>query len=129
MPARIISAPTIMRHTPKEKQKLVLISQILRKAEAQVYSTIFNPERLEELGVGQLTTVNFWQSANDPYSIHVKPNILDVATGASKNAETEVELDYVLGILFDEEACGVMPQFDYASTTPFNSAGGYYNLY
>ena len=22
-----------------------------------------------------------------------------------------------------------MPQFDYASTTPFNSAGGYYNMY
>lgn len=30
---------------------------------------------------------------------------------------------------FDEEAVGVMPQFDYASTTPFNSAGGYYNMY
>ena len=32
-------------------------------------------------------------------------------------------------MLYDEEALGVMPQFDYASTTPFNSAGGYYNMY
>lgn len=124
--ANISGYSSIMRHTPKEKQKMFMYEPIFIKTQATVYSKIFNPEYLD---IGSFEGVNYWQSQSDPTAIHVKPNILDVATGNSKTAETEVELDYVLGILFDEEACGVMPQFDYASTTPFNSAGGYYNQY
>ena len=116
----------IMRHTPKERQKMVMYEPIFIKTQAEVYSGLFNPEYLD---IGSFEGVNYWQSQSTPTAINVKPNILDVATGTSKDAATAVELDYVLGILFDEEACGVMPQFDYSSTTPFNSAGGYYNMY
>lgn len=116
----------IMRHTPKERQKMVMYEPIFIKTQAEVYSGLFNPEYLD---IGSFEGVNYWQSQSTPTSINVKPNILDVATGASKDADIAVNLDYVLGILFDEEACGVMPQFDYSSTTPFNSAGGYYNMY
>ena len=116
----------IMRHTPKERQKMVMYEPIFIKTQAEVYSGLFNPEYLN---IGSFEGVNYWQSQSTPTAINVKPNILDVATGASKDADTAVNLDYVLGILFDEEACGVMPQFDYSSTTPFNSAGGYYNMY
>ena len=116
----------IMRHTPKERQKMVMYEPIFIKTQAEVYSGLFNPDYLD---IGSFEGVNYWQSQSTPTAINVKPNILDVATGASKDAETAVDLDYVLGILFDEEACGVMPQFDYPSTTPFNSAGGYYNIY
>lgn len=116
----------IMRHTPKERQKMVMYEPIFIKTQAEVYSGLFNPDYLD---IGSFEGVNYWQSQATPTSIKVKPNILDVATGASKDADAAVEIDYVLGILFDEEACGVMPQFDYSSTTPFNSAGGYYNMY
>lgn len=116
----------IMRHTPKERQKMVMYEPIFIKTQAEVYSGLFNPEYLD---IGSFEGVNYWQSQSTPTAINVKPNILNVADGTSKNAETAVELDYVLGILFDEEACGVMPQFDYSSTTPFNSAGGYYNMF
>ena len=116
----------IMRHTPKERQKMVMYEPMFIKTQAEVYSGLFNPKYLD---IGSFEGVNYWQSQSTPTAINVKPNILDVATGASKDAETAVDLDYVLGILFDEEACGVMPQFDYSSTTPFNSAGGYYNMY
>lgn len=116
----------IMRHTPKERQKMVMYEPIFIKTQAEVYSGLFNPEYLD---IGSFEGVNYWQSQATPTAINVKPNILDVATGASKDADVAVDLDYVLGILFDEEACGVMPQFDYSSTTPFNSAGGYYNMY
>ena len=116
----------IMRHTPKERQKMVMYEPIFIKTQAEVYSGLFNPDYLD---IGSFEGVNYWQSQSTPTAINVKPNILDVATGASKDADTAVNLEYVLGILFDEEACGVMPQFDYSSTTPFNSAGGYYNMY
>lgn len=116
----------IMRHTPKEVQKMVMYEPIFIKTQAEVYSGLFNPKYLD---IGSFEGVNYWQSQSTPTAINVKPNILDVATGASKDADIAVNLDYVLGILFDEEACGVMPQFDYSSTTPFNSAGQYYNMY
>lgn len=116
----------IMRHTPKEVQKMVMYEPIFIKTQAEVYSGLFNPKYLD---IGSFEGVNYWQSQSTPTAINVKPNILDVATGESKDADIAVNLDYVLGILFDEEACGVMPQFDYSSTTPFNSAGQYYNMY
>jgi len=124
--ANITGMAKIMRHTPKAKQKMVMYDPIFIKTQAEVYSSIFNPSYLD---IGSFEGVNYWQSQNSPTAINVKPNILNVADGSSKAAETAVELDYVLGVLFDEDALGVMPQFEYSSTTPFNSAGGYYNTY
>lgn len=124
--ANITGMNPIMRHTPKSKQKMVMYEPIFIETQAQVYSQIFNPSYLD---IGSFEGVNYWQSQNDPTAIHVKPNILDVSNGQSKTATTEVELDYVLGILFDEEACGVVPQFDYVATTPLNAAGNYYNIF
>lgn len=124
--ANITGYEKINRHTPKERQKMIMYEPIFIRTQAEVYSGLFNPEYLD---IGTFEGVNYWQSQSTPTAISVKPTILDVATGQSKDAETEVNIDYVLGILFDEEACGIMPQFDYSSTTPFNSAGGYYNMF
>lgn len=116
----------ILRHTPKEKQRMIMYEPLFIDTQATVYSAIFNPKYLE---IGDYEGVNFWQDPKTPEAIHVLPNILDVATGESKTAETEIELDNVIGILYDVDAMGVNFQFDYASTTPFNSAGGYYNMF
>ena len=124
--ANITGYDKILRHTPKARQKMIMYNPTFIEAEAQVYSTLFNPQYLD---IGTFEGVNFWQSESTPASINVKPNILDTTTGASADAGAAVAEDFVLGILFDEEACGVMPQFDYASTSPFNSAGGYFNNY
>lgn len=122
--ANITGMSKILRHTPKERQKMIMYNPIFIEAESEVYSGLFNPQYLD---IGTFEGVNFWQDPLSPTSINCKPNILDVSTGKSADAAAAVSIDYVLGILFDEEAVGVMPQFDYASTTPFNSAGGYYN--
>lgn len=124
--ANLTGKDPILRHTPKERQKMIMYDPIFTKAEAEVYPTLFNPKYLD---IGTFEGVNYWQSKNDPTRITAKPNILNVADGSSKIAETQVDIPYVLGLLFDEEALGVMPQFDYTSVTPFNSAGGYYNMY
>lgn len=121
-----LTGTLIPRHTPKAFQKMVMYEPIFIEAQSQVYSSLFNPRYLE---IGSYEGVNYWQSQNSPTEINILPNILDVATGASKDAEAAVNLPYVIGVLFDREACGVVPQFDYSSTTPFNSAGGYFNTY
>lgn len=122
--AQVTGYNPILRHTPKERQKMIMYNPIFIQAESEVYSGLFNPQYLE---IGDFEGVNFWQSQDAPTTITGTPNILDVATGQSATGTANIGIDYVLGILFDEEAVGVMPQFDYSSTTPFNSAGGYYN--
>lgn len=124
--ANLTGKSKIMRHTPVERQKMVMYEPVFLESMANVYPTLFNPEYLN---IGSFEGVNFWQSQTSPTEINITPNILNVGNGQAATAENAVELDYVLGILFDEEALGVIPQFDYASTTPFNSAGGYYNMY
>lgn len=115
----------IIRHTPKARQRMIMYEPIFIEAEARVYSTIFNPSYLN---VGDYEGVNFWQNPQDPTAVNVTPNILDTTTGESKNGNP-VTIPFVLGLLYDEEALGIWPQFDYSSTTPFNSAGGYYNMF
>lgn len=124
--ANLTGKKKILRHTPKERQKMIMYDPIFIKTEAEVYPTLFNPKYLD---IGTFEGVNYWQSKTDPTRITAKPNILNVTDGSSKIAETQIDIPYVLGLLFDEEALGVMPQFDYTSVTPFNSAGGYYNMY
>lgn len=125
--ANIKGYKPILRHTPKSKQKMIMYGPMFTEAEATVFSEIFNPIYLE-LG-RNFETVNFWQSQKDPTAIKATPSILDINTGEAKKAESAVSIPYVVGAIFDEEACGIVPQFNYASTTPFNSAGGYYNMF
>lgn len=124
--ANLTNYAPIPRHTPRERQRMIMYEPMFIEAEARVFSTIFNPTYLE---IGDYEGVNFWQDPNSPTQIIVKPNILNVNTGTSQDAAANVSIPFVLGLLYDEEALGVMPQFDYASTTPFNSAGGYYNMF
>lgn len=124
--AQVTGVAPILRHTPKAMQRMVMYEPFFIDTDTQVMPDTFNPEYLN---IGDYEGVNFWQSQDDPTAINIKPNILDVATGNSADAESTVELDYVLGMLYDVEALGVLPQFDYTSATPFNSAGGYSNIY
>lgn len=121
----ITGKSAIMRHTPKEKQKMIMYAPFFTQMEANVYSSIFNPEYLN---IGEFEEVNFWQSQSNPSAINVTPTYLNAATGAQADG-TAQSIPYMLGILFDADAVGVMPQFEYASTTPFNSAGGYFNMF
>lgn len=125
--ANITGKKPIVRHTPYSKQKMIMYAPLFTRAEASVFSEIFNPLYLK-LG-NRMETVNFWQNPKEPEAISATPKILDVDTGNSMISETSVNAPHVVGLLFDDDALGVMPKYDYASTTPFNSAGGYYNMY
>lgn len=116
----------ILRFSRKENQRLLMYSGFWINSTTQVLPWVFDDK---ELKIENKELVNWWQSADDATAIHIKPSILDVSTGNATEADTEVNLPYVLGVLYDRRAMGVQYQFDYADTTPFNSAGGYWNMY
>lgn len=116
----------ILRFTPKEYQKFIMLNSFWKQAQTSVLSAAFNDKYLK---IADVEFVNYWQSIKDPEQIKIKPNILDLKTGASKDATANVELPYVLGCIFDRRAVGVNYQFTKTITTPVNAAGDYYNTY
>ena len=115
----------LLRHTPYQNQKMFLYAPLFRDAEAMVLPQIFNDQYLS---LNNYEGVEFWQDVAAPASISVTPNVLDVTTGQSKNGKA-VKLDYVVGILFDENALATNYYVDRVKTTPENAAGSYYNTY
>lgn len=119
---------SILRHTPKDRQRLFLFRPLIRKAEAIVMPEIFNPEYLN---MNQYEGVDFWQSNYDDSErpqIKVKTAILDTLTG-EQTASTDIELDYVVGFLTDVDAVMTDFQLERSLSTSLNARKGYRNVW
>ena len=119
-----LTGKDILRFTRPENQKLLMYTDFWVDSEAQVLPEVFNDKYLK---ISDMELVNGWQNFDSP-AINIIPNVID-ADGVSKTLKTEVKLQYVLGLLYDRRAMGVNNQWMYSATTPFNAAGGYYNIY
>lgn len=112
----------IPRHTPKERQRMICYEPFFIDGKANVLSGLFNPEMLE---IGDYEKVNFWQNINEPEKIDVTARYL----GSDGSSTTDdVEIDDVLGILYDVEAVGWCNVFE-TTNTIFNPRGNYYNVW
>lgn len=116
----------LLRHTPKDKQKLFLFAPMFTKAQSYVFPEIFNPQYLK---MENYEGVNFWQNENDPSAIKVTPAIPNVASPASQTAGSQVVLDMVVGVLFDEDALMIDYQLDTALSTPVEARKHYRNVW
>lgn len=116
---------TIIRHTPKDRMKFYLYTDLVNKINSEVYSTVFNPDFLKLV---DFERVNFWQSALDPSSINNKPVVLKKDGTLSSGVEA-VTISNVFGVLFDEEAAGYTTVNKWSQPSPFNARGGYYNQF
>ena len=114
----------IVRHTPVERQKLVVYGPAFNAQKAYVFSTLFNPEYLNISTTEELT---HWQAEDNPASINVLPSVFNETTGEANAAAAAVSVPYVLGVLFDEEALGIMPKFESAGSI-YNPHGDYTNF-
>ena len=120
----------ILRHTPKNKQKLALYSPLFNEAEALVLPEIFNPKYLS---VENYEGVSFWQAKSNRAGINITPAITDAdstsPTYGTQIAGSAVALDYVVGCLFDEDAVLAEMQLNVARSTPVEARKGYRNTW
>lgn len=116
---------TVIRHTPKDRMKFYLYTDLVNKINSEVYSTVFNPDFLKLV---DFERVNFWQSALKPSEINSKPSVLK-KDGTVVAAGTETTISNVFGVLFDEEAAGYTTVNEWSQPSPFNARGGYYNQF
>lgn len=118
---------SILRHTPKDRQRLILFNPLLRHAQAEVMPEIFNPQYLD---IKNYEGVEFWQSnasdvARSAISMIVPYH--DTVTGTQVATSAAVTLEYVVGVLFDEDAVMTDFQLEKTLTTPVEARKGYRN--
>lgn len=116
----------LLRHTPKDKQKLMIYNPLWIKAEARVKTEIFNDRYIS---FGNFEGVDFWQNEMEPSKISITPAIPNVASPSAQTVGSAVALDYVVGFMFDEDALMVDYQFDEATTTPLEARKHYRNMW
>lgn len=131
-PAKTVNGTsyTLLRHTPKDRQKAILYKPFFRDAEAQVMPQIFNPEYLK---VENYEGVEFWQAENAGAAIDVTPAIPDAdstsPTYGTQIAGANVSLNYVIGAIFDEDALMVDYQLYASETTAKEARKRYRNIW
>lgn len=125
------SGGALLRHTPKDKQKLFLYEPLMLQAEANVLPEIFNEKYLSL--DKNYEGVEFWQNEEEPSAVKVTPAIPDInstsATYGTQIAGATVTLPYVVGLLFDEDAMMVDFQLERADSTPLEARKLYRNLW
>ena len=116
----------ILRHTPRDRQRVLLYEPLFMQAEAQVLPEIFNDQYLDI--DRQYEGVMFWQNEFDSAQISVTPAIPDFTLGTQK-AGNAVALSYVVGLLYDEDALMVDYQLETANTSPLEARKRYRNTW
>ena len=117
----------LLRHTPKDRQKLIMYSPLFTEAEAMVMPEIFNPQYLSQ---ANYEGVQFWQNENDPASVDIIPSIPNIASPESgQTYGAEVELPYVIGVLYDADALMVDYQLDASAVSPLEARKHYRNMW
>ena len=122
-----VSYTSLVRHTPRDRQKLFLYEPLFINAESQVFPEVFHENYLK---MENYEGVMYWQAEGvgvDNAGINVTPAIPQA--NGEQTAGDPVELDYVVGILFDEDAMMVDYQLEASETTRLNARHRYYNIW
>ena len=102
--------------TPREEQRLKILSSFERALETVVQYSAFNEEMVR---LNAFSTLNFWQSAQDNHIIMIERS----SDGA------QVIKQNVVGVLYDRDALGIYKRDEDVLTTPVNAKGLYYNTF
>lgn len=121
---RNVTDKEIMRHTPYERMRAYITSQLLNDFNARAISNTFNADKLKMI---DFEPVTYWQSIDDPTFVQSGYTYMD-DTGALVTV-AEGDAVEVLGVIFDEEAMGVTIANQWDGTSVFNVAGGYWNQF
>lgn len=127
-PAKTIGSTsyTLLRHTPKAQQKMFILNKFMNLGRSVVLPEIFNDQYLN---IENYEGVDYWQNINNPAAISVTPAIPDVSDPKEQTAGSAVALDYVLGVLYDNDALMTDFQLEDSATTPLEARKRYRNIW
>jgi hypothetical protein len=127
----------IKRHTPRENLQCYMLAPFWDRVKRVVRPGLFANEYLEYI---KFDEVAFWQDISTPEQINADVSYFKPATvytGGNKttysvnndSGEAAVELPYVLGVMFDDEAAAICYKNMWSAATPMNPAHGFQTNY
>ena len=114
----------ILRHTPKDRQRMIMYNPLWIDAEARVLPEIFT-ERY--LNIDNFEGVDFWQNFNDPTGISIVPSYPDYVT--VDDPTEAVEISNVIGMIYDEDAIMTDFQLERVTVSPLEAKKYYRNTF
>lgn len=123
-----VTGSEVMRFTRGYDLKKYISANVANYLNTMVSSGLYNPDRLGVITEG-MRKVTFWQNLDNPYSVQARPAYIDVSDGEIINATDPVQVDNIIGVLFDRDALGMVKRSTWSAATPFNPKGGYYNIF
>lgn len=106
------------KFTPKDRQKIVMLSEFKRSADVYLQSDTFHDEFTR---LPSSDSVTYWQGSGSGYSLTDVSSInVKLASGG------EVEASGILGVIFDRDALGVA-NLDRRVTTNYNPKAEFWN--
>lgn len=114
----------ILRHTPKNDQRLLLYAPFMRQIETMALSGIYHDDLLT---MAKYEGVDFWQDFEYPDRVDVTPSTLNVSGAPIKG--TAVSQDKIVGLLYDRNAMGTNTFSEAVDVTRPNAKARYYNTF
>lgn len=124
----VINGKHVIRHTPYEYQKVYLFSPFKRQIDSRVLADAYHDNYLK---FSDNEAISYWQSMKSPSTVNVYPaytntsGVLVHDTTSGNN----VEVENVLGIVFDRDAMGLSITDRRVLSTPLNTKGLYRNIH
>lgn len=104
-PSVLFNCGGLVRHTPKDMQHFILLSDFKRAADVYLQSDTFNEEYT---ALPLADSVPYWQGSGTDYGFDSISKVhLDIVDPSDDTKTVEVELSGVLGIVFDHWAGGI----------------------
>lgn len=123
-----ITGKEVMRFTDGDNLRKYISANVANYLQTMVSSNLFNPDRLRIITDG-MRKVSFWQNIDNPYSVEATPAYLNTTTGNIDTALASIQVDNIIGCLFDRDALGMVKRSTWSGATQFNPRGGYYNIF
>jgi len=104
-PSILFNCGSLLRHTPKDMQHFILLSDFKRAADVYLQSDTFNEEYT---ALPLADSVPYWQGSGTDYGFDSISKIhLDIVDPSDDTKTVEVEADGVIGVVFDHWAGGI----------------------
>lgn len=119
-PTKLFNVDGVVKFTPSDEQRLVLHTDFARAADVYLKSDTYHNELV---ALPSYDSVSHWQGVGTDFDF-TNTSKINIKTADKKT----VELDGILGVLFDRRAVGVT-KYDYKINSQFNPKGDFTNYF
>lgn len=132
-PTKVVNGKNyyLKQHTPKEAQRGIFYGQLVNEAFTRVLPTIFNAGILKGSVDGALSgfeMIDSWQALDTGDDYDGAKIDVEVAIPTA-NAKKAVSLDFLFGMIYDEQAIKVLNKFETVRSTNFHAVSGEKNSF